>query len=126
MVNAAGNHIAFPFRVSSNGSIEHVSIPEEHTKQEIIQLILTDIGERLFLPDFGGGARSLVFQNIGEEISSIIKSTLVHALVLWLGHRIVIEDLTIRVQERVNIVIKYRIAGTDDLRDIIFQQVDKG
>jgi Bacteriophage baseplate protein W len=126
MVKAAGNHLAFPFRVSSNGSIEHVSSPEEHVKQELIQLVLTDIGERLFLPDFGGGARSLVFQNIDEEISSITKSTLVHALTRWLGHRIIIEDLTISVQESFRIDIKYRLAGTDDSRDIMFQQVDKG
>jgi phage baseplate assembly protein W len=125
MVKPAGNHLAFPFRVSSNGSIEHVSNLEEHVRQELIQLVLTDIGERLFLPDFGGGARSLVFKNMDDEISSITKSTLAHALTLWLGHRIVIEDLTISVQESVRIDIKYRLAGTDDSRDIMFQQMDK-
>jgi uncharacterized protein len=125
MVKAAGNHLAFPFRVSSNGSMEQVSNPEEHVKQELIQLVLTDIGERLFLPDFGGGARSLVFENLNDEISSITKSTLAHALNRWLGHRIVIEDLSISVEERVTIEIKYRMAGTEDSRDIMFQQVDK-
>jgi hypothetical protein len=125
MVKTAGNHLAFPFHVSANGSMEQVSTPEEHVKQELIQLVLTDIGERLFLPDFGGGARSLVFMNLNDETSSITKSTLSHALSRWLGQRIVIENLTISTEEKVTIEIKYRMAGTDDSRDIMFQQVDR-
>jgi len=127
VVRESGSHIAFPFRVSQKGSIEQISSVEEHIKQELIQLVLTDIGERLFLPEFGGGARGFVFKNVDAATSSIAKSTLMQAISKWLGHRSVIEDLEVTAAEEgkgeeLNIAIKYRIAGTEDTREIMFQR----
>jgi uncharacterized protein len=121
MVNESGSHLAFPFRVSQKGSIEQVSSVEEHIKQELIQLVLVDIGERLFLPEFGGGARGFVFKNIDDSTSSIAKSTLMQAISKWLGHRLIIDDLDVTAEEeKLNIAIKYHMAGTEDTREIIF------
>lgn len=126
MVKESGNHLAFPFRISANGSMQQTSSLEEHVKQELIQLVLTDIGERLFLPEFGGGARGLLFKNIDEATSSIVKSTLVESISKWLGHRITIVDLKITAEEeKLNIDISYRLAGTEDTRTLMFQHVGK-
>jgi phage baseplate assembly protein W len=100
--------------------------PQEHVKQELIQLLLTDIGERLFLPEFGGGLRSFVFKNLNDELSSISKSTLTQALSKWLGHRLIIDDLKIITEEeKLNIAISYRLSGTDETKDIMLQHVGK-
>lgn len=104
--------------------MSQVSLPEEHVKQELIQLLLTDIGERLFLPEFGGGARGFVFKNVDDELSSLSKSTLTQALSKWLGHRLIIEDLKIiNEDEKLNIAIKYHLSGTDESMDIMFQHI---
>jgi Bacteriophage baseplate protein W len=122
MVNESGSHLAFPFRVSQKGSMEQISSVEEHIKQELIQLVLTDLGERLFLPEFGGRARGFIFKNVDAATSSIAKSTLMQAISKWLGHRLIIEDLEVAVEEeKLNIGIKYRVAGTEDTREIMFQ-----
>jgi Bacteriophage baseplate protein W len=126
MVRESGNHLAFPFHISSNGSMNQVSAVEEHVKHELIQLVLTDIGERLFLPEFGGGARGLLFKNIDEATSSIVKSTLVESISKWLGHRITIVDLKVTAEEeRLNIEISYRLVGTEDIRTLLFQHVGR-
>ncbi len=127
MVSGSGSHLAFPFRISQKGCIEQVSSVEEHVKQELIQLVLTDNGERLFLPEFGGGARAFVFKNVDAATSSIAKSALMQAISKWLGHRLVIEDLEVSaVQEgqgeNLNIIINYHIAGTEDTREVMFQR----
>lgn len=126
MVRQSGNHLAFPFRVSTNGSMEKVTTVDEHVRQELIQLVLTDIGERLFLPEFGGGARGLLFKNIDEATSNVVKSTLVQSISKWLGHRIIVDELEITSEEeKLNIDIKYRLAGTEDIRELIFQHIGK-
>jgi phage baseplate assembly protein W len=106
--------------------MSQVSAPAEHAKQELIQLLLTDIGERLFLPVFGGSARGFVFKNTDDELSSLSKSTLTHALSKWLGHRLIIEDLKVFNEgETLNIAIKYRLSATGESMDIMFQHSGK-
>ena len=55
-----GLHLAFPFRIGNNGRAAQVTTLEEHVRDELVQLILTNPAERLFLPEFGGGARRCI------------------------------------------------------------------
>ena len=50
----SGRHLAFPFRIAPDGRTATPASLDEHIKGEIIQLLLTAPGERLFLPAFGG------------------------------------------------------------------------
>ena len=59
-----GKHLSFPFRVGNDGRMKTVNTLDEHVHDEIIQLILTNQGERPFLVDFGGGVRRLVFDGL--------------------------------------------------------------
>ena len=60
--NPAGRHLSFPFRIGADGRTAAPSTHEEHVRDELVQLILTGPGERPFLPEFGGGARQLIFE----------------------------------------------------------------
>ena len=123
MKDKYGNHLAFPFRIGADGRTEQVSSIEDHVRDELIQLILTNPGERLFLPEFGGGARRIVFEGINDETASMTKATLTQAVKRWLGHRITLEDLSVEVDnETIEVEIKYRIAGTEDTRVMRFQR----
>ena len=118
-----GRHLSFPFRVGNDGRTAQISSLEEHVRDELVQLILTNPGERLFLPEFGGGVRRLVFENLEEVTAGMTKSMLTQAVSRWLGHRIALEDLTVIVEnERIEVEIKYRIAGTEDSRIMRFQR----
>ncbi|UJS16688.1 MAG: GPW/gp25 family protein [Candidatus Jettenia sp.] len=123
MTQEYGKHLSFPFRIGKDGRTAQVSSLEEHVRDELIQLILTNLGERLFLPDFGGGVRRLVFENADETLGAMTKAILTQAISQWLGHRITLEDLIVIVEhEKIGVEIKYRIAGTEDTRVMKFER----
>ena len=123
MTDEYGRHLAFPFRIGNDGRIAQVSNIEDHVRDELIQLILTNLGERLFLPEFGGGVRRMVFEGINDATASMTKAMLTQAITRWLGHRITLEDLQVTAEnETIEVEIKYRIAGTEDTRVMRFQR----
>jgi len=118
-----GNHLAFPFHIGADGSAAQVATLEDHVRDELVQLILTNPAERLFLPEFGGGVRRLVFENIQDTTGAMVKATLTRAVSRWLSNRVVLQELVVEIQnEKIEIQLKYRIAGTEDSRVLVFQR----
>ena len=118
-----GRHLAFPFRIGRDGRAVQVATLEDHVRDELMQLILTNPAERLFLPEFGGGVRRLVFENIEETTGAVVKATLARAISRWLGNRVVLEELIVNTaNETIEVDLKYRIAGTEDSRMLRFQR----
>jgi uncharacterized protein len=116
-------HLSFPFRINSNGRSAQVQSLEAHVRDELIQLILTNPGERAFLPEFGGGVRRLVFENASETIAGVTKARITQAISRWLGHRVTLEDLQVAIDNStLEVQIQYRIAGTKDSRIMKFQR----
>jgi phage baseplate assembly protein W len=119
-----GRHLSFPFRIAKDGGTTvQVSSLENHIRDEIMQLILTNPGERLFLPEFGGGVRRLIFHNADQTTAGMTKAAITQAISRWLGGRISIEDLRVWIEnEKIDIEIKYRIAGSQDAKLMTFQR----
>lgn len=118
-----GLHLAFPFRIGNNGRAAQVATLEDHVRDELVQLILTNPAERLFLPEFGGGVRRLVFENIDETTGAMVKAVLTRSISRWIGNRVTLEDLTVIIEnETIAVDLKYRIAGTEDTRVLKFQR----
>jgi phage baseplate assembly protein W len=123
MKPTSGPHLSFPFQVGPDGRLVQVASQEEHVRDELIQLILTNLGERVFLPEFGGGARRLVFENASEATQAMTKAMLTQAISNWLGHRLTLENLVVRVEnETIEVEIQYRLAGSEDSRRLRFQR----
>jgi hypothetical protein len=96
---------------------------DEHVRDEIVQLILTNQGERPFLVDFGGGVRRLVFEAADEATGAVAKATITQAINRWLGHRVVLEYISVKVENStISVDIRYRLAGTEDTRVLRFQR----
>ncbi len=118
-----GRHLSFPFRVGADGRTAGVASLEEHVRDELIQLLLTNPGERAFLPELGGGLRRLVFEPADEASRGMTKAAVTQAISNWLGHRITLEDLAVEVENAtIDVEIKYRLAGTEDSRVMRFQR----
>ena len=116
-------HLSFPFRIASNGRSAQVPSLEAHVRDELIQLVLTNPGERAFLPEFGGGVRRLVFENASETIAGVTKARITQAISRWLGQRVTLEDLQVTIDNStIEIQIQYQIAGTKDSRIMKFQR----
>jgi Phage baseplate assembly protein W len=118
-----GRHLAFPFRIDTSGRAAQVTTLEDHVRDELMQLILTNPAERLFVPEFGAGVRRLVFENIDETTGAMTKAIITRAISRWIGHRVVLENLTVLIEnEKIEVDLKYRIAGTEDTRTLRFQR----
>lgn len=118
-----GQHLSFPFRAAPDGRTAQVASLEDHVRDELVQLLLTNPGERLFLPELGGGVRRLVFENADDTTAAMAKAVITQAVSTWLGHRVTMESLNVTVEnERIEVDLKYRIAGTEDSRVLRFER----
>jgi phage baseplate assembly protein W len=119
----SNRHLAFPFRIGKNGRTVQVSSVAEHIKDEIIQLILTNPSERLFLPEFGGGLRLFVFRNLDEPTIALAKTALTENLLTWLKDRIILEGLELKVEnEKLNLKLSYRVKESNESHLLSFQK----
>ena len=120
---STGRHIAFPFRIGADGRIVTPANDSDHVRDEVLQLLLTDIGERPFLTEFGGGVRRLVFEPTDDILRGVTKARIQQALSRWLGHRLTVEALEVEFEaERIDILVKFRPAGAADSRLLRFQR----
>jgi phage baseplate assembly protein W len=118
-----GKHLSFPFRIGPEGRAATISSLSDHVRDEVIQLILTNPGERLFLPEFGGGVRRLVFENGGQTTEAMTKAMISQAIGRWLDQRVELEDLTVVSRDStLTVDLVYRVAGTGDLRQLRFER----
>jgi uncharacterized protein len=120
-----GRHMRFAFHVASDGRSAAPESLEQHIRGEIMQLLLTNQGERPFLPSFGGGLRRLVFKRNDDITAGLSKAVITQALSQWLGHRIKIENLEVTNEDAKLIVdLTYRITVTDEVRRMRFERGD--
>jgi len=140
MALSGGRHLAFPFRIGTDGRTAAPASDADHVRDEVLQLLLTSPGERLFLPEFGGGVRKLVFEPASDVLRGVVKARITQALSRWLGHRVTVEGVEVRfghelagldekpelvldrVTGGVEVIVKYRVAGTPDTRVLKFQR----
>ena len=118
----SGRHLAFPFRIGSDGrTVAPVDILD-HVRGEVIQLLLTAPGERPFLPSFGAGLKRLVFERNDPVAAGLAKATVSRNLSRWLGHRVTVEVLEVDASESTLAVdLRYRIVATGEVRAMKLQ-----
>lgn len=120
-----GRHLAFPFRIGSDGRTAAPGSDAEHVRDELLQLLLTSPGERLFLPELGGGVRKLVFEPASDALRGVAKARITNALSRWLGHRLTVELIDVIWDDPtalMEVTVKYRPAGSADSRVVKLQR----
>jgi hypothetical protein len=116
-------HLAFPFRVGPDGRTATPATTADHVRDELLQLILTAPGERPFLPEFGAGARKLIFEPTSDVLRGVVKARITQSVSRYLGHRLTLEALEVTFAGNlIDIEIKYRPAGSPDSRVVKFQR----
>lgn len=125
MASTQGRHLAFPFRIGSDGRSATHADDAAHVRDELLQLLLTAPGERLFLPEFGGGVRRLVFEPASETLRGVVKARITNGLSRWLGHRLTLEFIDVTFDSATSVLevsVRYRPAGSPDSRVVKFQR----
>ena len=125
MALSNGRHLAFPFRIGPDGRTAAPASDAEHVRDELLQLLLTSQGERLFLPEFGGGLRRLVFEPASDALRNVVKARITQALSRWLGHRLTVEMLDVTWDSSAatfEVTVQYRPTGSANSRVVKFQR----
>jgi phage baseplate assembly protein W len=86
---------AFPFRVDPTSRQTAQSAYPAHVDQMVRQLLLTSPGERVNLPQFGCGLRSLVFAPNTDALVATVKLRVIQGLTQWLNGIVTVIDVTV-------------------------------
>jgi hypothetical protein len=106
------DYMRFPFTVGEQGAL--VSSRHQHVREQIEQILFTNPGERWYRPDFGIGARALVFEPNSSPLWELVKKRLLATLAEALKGEVLPESLEVEVtgeNERLLIQIGYQLAA---------------
>jgi phage baseplate assembly protein W len=107
---------AFPYAVGGDGRTMAAD-PDAHVRQMVELVLFTSAGERVNRPDFGSGARQLLFAGSSPEIATAVEFLVKGALQRWLGDVLQVESLGVAADDAtLRIDIAYRLLATDERR----------
>ena len=93
-IDGAPRFLKYPYSVAGTG-IPNTTTADDHLRDLILQVLFTNPGERVNLPDFGVGVQRLVFEPSDETLRSSAQFLISTNLQHWLGDRINVEQVTV-------------------------------
>jgi hypothetical protein len=108
-----GRGISFPMRVGSDGRIVW-SEGEQNIREAIRIILMTELGERLYLRNFGGGLGQFLFEPNSASTRQLIQDRVTKALAQW-EPRIAVESVSVEAAaddgETAVVTITYRLVA---------------
>lgn len=109
-----GRGISFPPRVGVDGHVAW-SEGETNVRESIRIILLTELQERLLLPDFGGGLGIFLFEPNTITTRLLIQDRVVKALAQW-EPRIIVQQVDVMPdpvdQQAAIVTITYKLVAT--------------
>jgi len=103
--------IAFPFD-KGNNSFPAKTSDSDLIRQSIIQILLTERGERVMRPNFGSNLMSKVFDNNDALFESVLQAEVKTAIGQWEPRAIVQSVQVQRKDETATVTVNYVVAAT--------------
>lgn len=92
-------NIKFPFQDDTKGKyLRMTKKSDEAIKSDLIHLLLTNKGERLYLPEFGTNLRQYLFEPNLDEVRANIKEEVEEAIKKFIPN-LVVSELTVTQPE---------------------------
>lgn len=116
-----GTGLAFPLRLTVQGSIQ-LSSAERNIEESIWLILRTDLGERVYRPDFGSRLSELVFAPMNTQTLLLIRLYVREALEIW-EPRIELDAVRTDpdpVRGRVDIIIDYHLKDRHEPRSLVY------
>ena len=116
-------NIDFPFKDSPNGFYFKLKDNDkEAIRADLLHLLLTNKGERLYLPDFGSDLRKYIFEPNDNITHEDIRNNLNETIKRYIPN-LVVNDISFRndeIQELIIVELKYTVTdGTFASSDTI-------
>jgi uncharacterized protein len=116
-----GTGVAFPLRVNVQGGVQ-LSAAEPNIEESIAIILRTDLGERVYRPNFGSRLSELVFEPMNTQTLLLIRLYVEEALEMW-EPRIDLKAVRADpdpIRGRVDIIIEYQPKGSYDTRSLVY------
>lgn len=86
---------AYTFRINAASGQAAQTAYADHVEQMIRQVLLTDPGERIDMPDFGCGLRKLIFAPLSDALAATTQLLVRQSLARWLSGQVQVKDVTV-------------------------------
>lgn len=116
-----GKGWSFPLRVNVQGGLQ-LSQSERNIEESMMLILRTDLGERVYRPNFGSRLSELTFAPMNTQTLLLLRLHVQEALEMW-EPRIVLDAVRADpdpLRSRVDIVIEYHPKDTHDSRSLVF------
>ncbi|GET35726.1 GPW/gp25 family protein [Microseira wollei] len=116
-----GAGLGFPIQVNVQGGIQ-LSASTPNIEESIIIILRTDLGERVYRPNFGSRLSELVFEPMNVQTLMLIRLYVEEALEMW-EPRIILKEVRADpdpVRGKVDIEIVYQPKNSPDTRSLVY------
>jgi phage baseplate assembly protein W len=116
-----GQGISFPLRVNVQGSLQ-LSATTRNIEESIQIILRTQLGERVYRPDFGSRLSELTFAPMNTQTLLMLRLHVQEALTKW-EPRIVVDDVRTDpdpMRGRVDLTIVYYPRDSHETRSIVY------
>jgi phage baseplate assembly protein W len=110
--------VSLPFNGPA-GPFNKTYSTKDQTKSNLINLLLTDKGERIFNPEFGTDLRRVLFEGITEDIIPTIQNLITTNVNIFVPE-VQVTNITVNMDNKENnsisvtVVYQLKISGTSD------------
>ncbi|HEY9892636.1 MAG TPA: GPW/gp25 family protein [Candidatus Sericytochromatia bacterium] len=119
--NYIGAGLGFPLQVNVQGGIQF-STGTPNIEESIVIILRTDLGERVYRPNFGSRLSELVFEPMNVQTLMLIRLYVEQALEMW-EPRIILKEVRADpdpIRGRVDIEIVYQPKNSLDTRSLVY------
>ena len=116
-----GAGFGFPLQVNVQGGIQ-LSTGTPNLEESIVIILRTDLGERVYRPNFGSRLSELVFEPMNVQTLMLIRLYVEQALEMW-EPRIILKEVRADpdpIRGRVDIEIVYQPKNNLDTRSLVY------
>ncbi|MBD2692109.1 GPW/gp25 family protein [Anabaena catenula] len=116
-----GAGFGFPLRVNVQGGVQ-LSAATSNIEESIMIILRTDLGERVYRPNFGSRLSDLVFEPLSTQTLLLIRRYVEEALQMW-EPRIILKEVRADpdpIRGKVDVVIEYQPKNSSDPRSLVY------
>lgn len=116
-----GAGLGFPLQVNVQGGVQ-LSTGTPNIEESMVIILRTDLGERVYRPNFGSRLSELVFEPMNVQTLMLIRLYVEQALEMW-EPRIILKEVRADpdpIRGRVDIEIVYQPKNSLDTRSLVY------
>lgn len=116
-----GHGLAFPLQINMQGRVQ-ISSTIRNIEESIQIILRTQLGERVYRPDFGSRLSELTFAPMNTQTLLLLRLHVQEALEKW-EPRIVLDEIRAEpdpMQGRVDITIRYHPSDEHEQRSLVY------